>query len=73
MTGFIVVDAEGEFLAWASDPEVAVKRMRTVDDGEFVYRCVDDELIASKRRQSIAVPLHDHPGRALPFLPDYFG
>lgn len=71
--GFIVLDAEGEFLAWSSEPEVAVRRMRTEDDAEFVYRCSDDELIASKRRRRMMPPPSDHPGRAHPFLPDWFG
>ncbi len=73
MGGFIVVDKVGEFVAWAADAEVAVKRMRTEADGEFVYRCSDDVLIASKLRKVMTSPPDRSGGRPFPYLPDHLG
>lgn len=46
--GFVVVDKDGEFLAWAAHIEVAIHRMLEMPEGDRVYRGSDDALLARK-------------------------
>lgn len=57
-TGFVVVDKDGEFLAWAAHVEVAVHRMLEMPEGDRVYRGSDNALLARKVARP-TMPWHD--------------
>jgi hypothetical protein len=46
----VVLDKDGEFIAWAEHIEVATARLRATDDAHSVERCADGALMAGKQR-----------------------
>jgi len=67
--GFVVLDGQGEFLAWCEHAEVATKRMREDPMAWSVVRCEDDVLIARARRGPISVPWSTSAGNPCPRIP----
>lgn len=47
-SGYVVLDASGEFLAWADCIVTACWRLRQTDDAREVVRCSDGAVMAHR-------------------------